>query len=219
MDSPAYIIRNRFQVYPELHLIRDNFSDVDTKLEPRLMQVLELLVKDAGSLVSREVLIREVWDNYGGAGEALNHAVALLRKILQDTEKDLIRTVPKKGYTIGTIISYPVSASPIRSKILFAVGMAVVLGVLAGFWWYAKPASEKKVSYEKVSNAPEETVENTIETSAPDGTQYKLISIGDGPPSFYINGRLQVPDSMEKHRLLIHQLKHELSLRRKSKRN
>lgn len=219
MDSPAYIIRNRFQIYPELHLIRDNFSGVDTKLEPRLMQVLELLLKDAGNLVSRELLIRVVWDNYGGAGEALNHAIALLRKTLQDTEKDLIRTVPKKGYTIGTGISYPASASLKRSKILFVAGMAVVLGLLAGFWWYARPASEKGVLYEKVSAAPEETAENTIETSAPDGTQYKLVSIGDGPPSFYINGRLQVPDSMEKHRVLIHQLKQELSVRRKSKRN
>lgn len=219
MNKPAYIIHDRYQVHPELHLIRDKVSGTDTKLEPRLMQVLELLVKDAGGLVSRELLIREVWDNYGGAGEALNHAIAQLRKALQDTEKDLIQTVPKKGYTIKASISYPASASPKRSRRFPVAGIAVLLVVSAGFWWFAKPAPEKKVSYEKVSAAPEETAENTIETSAPDGTRYKLIAIGDGPPSFYINGRLQVPDSMEKHRMLIHQLKQELSARRKLKRH
>jgi len=219
MESPAYIIRNRFLIYPELHLVRDNLSGTDTKLEPRLMQVLDLLVKDAGSLVSRELLISEVWDNYGGAGEALNHAIALLRKTLKDTEKDIIRTVPKKGYTLGAGVSYPASALPKRPKIFLAIGIAVVLGVLAGFWWFAKPTPEKNVSYEKVSAAPKETRGNTIETTAPDGTRYKLTSIGDGPPSFYINDRLQVPDSMEKHRVLIHQLKRELLVRRKSKRD
>lgn len=217
MESPAYIIRNRFQVFPKLHLIRDNLSGTDTKLEPRLMQVLDLLVKDTGSLVSRELLIREVWDNYGGAGEALNHAIAQLRKTLEDTEKDLIRTVPKKGYTIGTGISYPASAPPKRPKILLAAAIAAVLGGMAAVWWSAKPAHEKNVSYGQVSASPAETSENTVETSAPDGTRYKLISIGDGPPSFYIDGRLQVPDSMEKHRVLIHQLEQELSVRRKSK--
>lgn len=75
-------------------------SGKKTKVEPRIMRVLQILVDNSPNVVSREQLIEEVWDNYGGADDALNQAISHLRKILHDTKKDdrIIETVVKKGY-------------------------------------------------------------------------------------------------------------------------
>ncbi len=75
------------------------------KVEPRVMKVLEILIRNSPDLVTRQELIEEVWDNYGGAEDALNQAVSQLRKILNDKDKKnrIIETIPKKGYRLNRI--------------------------------------------------------------------------------------------------------------------
>ncbi len=75
------------------------------KLEPRIVKVLEILIRHSPSVVTREQLIEEVWDNYGGAEDALNHAVSQLRKVLNDTDRQnrIIETIPKKGYRLRKV--------------------------------------------------------------------------------------------------------------------
>lgn len=70
------------------------------------MHVLQILINNSPDVVSREQLISEVWDNYGGADDALNQAISNLRKVLGDEDRDnrLIETVVKKGYRFnGTV--------------------------------------------------------------------------------------------------------------------
>lgn len=84
----------------EIISMNDNHTTTRTKVEPRIMQVLEMLVKNSPKVVSRDQLISEIWDNYGGADDALNQSISHLRKLLNDTnkEKRIIETVVKKGY-------------------------------------------------------------------------------------------------------------------------
>lgn len=90
-----------------IHTTMENESNSVTKVEPRIMRVLEILVKNSPNVVSRKQLIDEVWNNYGGADDALHQAVSHLRKILGDTDKEnrLIETVIKKGYRYAGSIS------------------------------------------------------------------------------------------------------------------
>jgi DNA-binding winged helix-turn-helix (wHTH) protein len=84
----------------EIISMNDNNTSTKTKVEPRIMQVLQILVNNSPKVVSRDQLISEVWDNYGGADDALNQSISHLRKLLNDTnkEKRIIETVVKKGY-------------------------------------------------------------------------------------------------------------------------
>lgn len=79
---------------------KDNNTPIRTKVEPRIMHVLQILVNNSTKVVSRDQLISEVWNNYGGADDALNQSISHLRKILNDTDKEkrIIETVVKKGY-------------------------------------------------------------------------------------------------------------------------
>jgi DNA-binding winged helix-turn-helix (wHTH) protein len=85
-----------------LFAMEDTLGENAIKLEPRILKVLEILIRQSPEVVTRSQLIEEVWDNYGGAEDALNHAVSQLRKVLNDTNKDdrIIETLPKKGYRL-----------------------------------------------------------------------------------------------------------------------
>jgi hypothetical protein len=62
----------------------------------------------------------------------------------------------------------------------------------------------------------QETPLNTVETKCPDGSQYKLVVIGDRPPIFYINGERIGEDKWEKHMPLIDFLKQEIKMRKQA---
>ncbi|SMD32257.1 DNA-binding winged helix-turn-helix (wHTH) domain-containing protein [Reichenbachiella faecimaris] len=96
-------ISSDIEIYPdtnEVMTMADDHVKHRTKVEPRIMHVLQILMNNSPQVVSREQLIDEVWDNYGGADDALNQAISHLRKVLNDTNKNdrIIETVVKKGY-------------------------------------------------------------------------------------------------------------------------
>jgi TolB-like protein/DNA-binding winged helix-turn-helix (wHTH) protein/Tfp pilus assembly protein PilF len=72
------------------------------KLEPRTMRLLMCLVESAGSVVSIERLLSEVWTGVIVGSASVYQAVSQLRKILGDTDPDptYIATVPRKGYRL-----------------------------------------------------------------------------------------------------------------------
>ncbi|MES2275936.1 MAG: winged helix-turn-helix domain-containing protein [Bacteroidota bacterium] len=105
MSGNVFLINDRFRIFPALNQVQDMQSGQTTRLEPRIMAVLEMLTAHAGQLVSREEMIREIWHNYGGGDEGLSQAVSFLRKILVDGEKKMIQTIPKKGYRLTGLLS------------------------------------------------------------------------------------------------------------------
>ena len=62
------------------------------------MKLLCLLAAKPDGLVTREEIIEKIWNGYGGGDEGLTQAISNLRKILNDTDKIIIETVPKSGY-------------------------------------------------------------------------------------------------------------------------
>jgi DNA-binding winged helix-turn-helix (wHTH) protein len=104
MNQP-FVLNNRFVVNPALNSLNDQIMGQDTRLEPRLMNVLCFLAVNAGQLVSRQQLIKEVWNDYGGADEGLNQVISFLRKLLDDPDKKIIKTIPTKGYLLNATIT------------------------------------------------------------------------------------------------------------------
>lgn len=84
------------------------------------MKLLMLLVNHRGKVITRQQIIKEIWNDYGKPDEGLRQAVSFLRKIFVDTNKELFRTIPKKGYLLDTIISNSSTAEsqgqPLDSK-------------------------------------------------------------------------------------------------------
>ncbi len=100
-----FTLNNYYSVDASLNLITNIETGLQTRLEPRLIEILCILARNEGKLVSREVLISKIWNNYGSADDGLNQGISFLRKALADTNKQIIETVPKKGYILHATIT------------------------------------------------------------------------------------------------------------------
>lgn len=74
----------------------DRAIDADTIV----LRVLAVLVRNAGSLVSKEELVREVWEGRAIAENVVSATMARLRKVLGDPrgEAEMVKTVYGRGY-------------------------------------------------------------------------------------------------------------------------
>jgi TolB-like protein/DNA-binding winged helix-turn-helix (wHTH) protein len=71
-------------------------------MSPKAVEVLLRLAKQPGEVISRNVLLDEVWGAGQGTSEALGHAVSALRYALDDHAANprFIETLPKRGYRL-----------------------------------------------------------------------------------------------------------------------
>jgi TolB-like protein len=69
-------------------------------LRPKTWNVLRHLIRNVGSVVSRADLLETVWPEVFVSDDSLTQCIAELRKALDDSRGDLIRTVPRRGYLL-----------------------------------------------------------------------------------------------------------------------
>ncbi len=83
-------------------------NGVKLRLQGQPLQVLEILLKGAGDLVTREELRAQIWpvDTFVDFDHGLHNAIARLREVLGDSAEAprFIETLPRRGYRfIGTV--------------------------------------------------------------------------------------------------------------------
>lgn len=71
-------------------------------IEPKNMDVLMVLLKANGELVSREKILQQVWPNQQVSDDVINTAISMLRKALVQSgpSNKYLLTVPRKGYRL-----------------------------------------------------------------------------------------------------------------------
>lgn len=104
-------------------LVKD---DVTLHLRRQSFDVLRYLVERAGRLVEKEELLDAIWGNTPVTDDSLTHCLIDIRKVLGDTQHELIQTVPRRGY----IFDMPVHSLRKRSKRTFAY-MAIAACLIA----------------------------------------------------------------------------------------
>ncbi len=70
------------------------------ELRPQVYEVLELLARHAGQLVSKAELMDAVWPGVVVTDDSLVQAISDLRHALGHAGHDVIRTVPRRGYVL-----------------------------------------------------------------------------------------------------------------------
>jgi transcriptional activator of cad operon len=138
------------------------------KLEPRTMRLLLCLAGSAGTVVSVERLLNEVWSGVIVGSASVYQAISQLRKILGDTDPEptYIATVPRKGYRLiapvrpatpsppampdrkdtsdlQPAVTLPKSESKSRRFLLLALcGIVILAAVLTGWRLMHKSAAD-----------------------------------------------------------------------------
>ena len=77
-------------------------AEGEIRVEPRVMDVLVLMVTHAGQVVTREEFIKTVWSGTFVTDEVLSRCIYRLRQALGDNPRkpQFIETVPKRGYRL-----------------------------------------------------------------------------------------------------------------------
>lgn len=113
------------------------------RLEPKVMDVLTSLARHAGTLVTKQTLIDEVWNGRAVTDEVIARCISALRTHLGDDHKapSYIETLPKRGYRLLAAVEplhaeAPISAPEVTgsrrrgSYLLLAVAV-IAIGYLA----------------------------------------------------------------------------------------
>ncbi|WP_300614878.1 winged helix-turn-helix domain-containing protein [Dokdonella sp.] len=82
---------------------------VECELQTRPLQVLQLLLRHAGEVVTREEILDAVWGHRHITDSTINSLVSRLRRALGDEEFRVIGNVARVGYRLGV----PVHAEPV----------------------------------------------------------------------------------------------------------
>ena len=80
-------------------------------LEPRIMQVLVVLARNRGRVVSRQELIDACWDGRIVVNDALNRCISAIRRLSETYAGFTIKTVPRVGYLLEEVTA-PLAETP-----------------------------------------------------------------------------------------------------------
>ena len=101
-------------VQPQLNRVVSGES-VAVQVEPKVMQVLLLLVDRAGQVASKEDLLASVWEGVFVTEDVLVRAVGELRRLFGDgSPPSVIETIRKRGYRLVAPVVYDLPPDPAR---------------------------------------------------------------------------------------------------------
>lgn len=72
-------------------------------LRAQSASVLRCLVQSPGILVSRDALIDTVWDGLSVTDDSLTQCIADIRRAIGDTDRAILKTVPKRGFILNAV--------------------------------------------------------------------------------------------------------------------
>ncbi len=140
-----------WEVCPETGVIRSGDNEVTP--EPQTWRVLIALAERDGGLVTKDDLMREVWDGRAVTDDPINRAIREVRKCFGDSAKHptYVATLPKRGYRLllPVRLHKPAASAVIESDIVRgpgkrawrALAAMLVIGIASIMYLILRPDS------------------------------------------------------------------------------
>jgi adenylate cyclase len=77
----------------------------EIELRPKSFELLNYLVTNAGRLIAKHELVNAVWPNVIVSDDSLAQCVSDVRHALNDPDRRIIKTVPRRGYLFAAPVS------------------------------------------------------------------------------------------------------------------
>ena len=105
-----------FRLDPEERMLMDKGQAV--ALTPKGFDLLLALVRNAGHVVGKEELMREIWPDTFVEENNLTVNISALRKLLGEAASDqrYIQTVPRRGYRFAASVRQSVASGPLAQR-------------------------------------------------------------------------------------------------------
>jgi DNA-binding winged helix-turn-helix (wHTH) protein len=93
-------------------------GDEEVLLPPRVVAVLESLLKRPGKIVPKEDLLASAWEGAFVGEDSLTQAISQLRQVLRDDPQrpTYIQTIPRRGYRLIAAVSEPLRGDGISAE-------------------------------------------------------------------------------------------------------
>ena len=90
------------------------------KVEPQVFDLLHLLVRNAGVLVTRDQIIDEIWGGRIVSESSISARTNAARKAVGDNgkEQSIVKTIPRRGLQLGTPVSMDNEGTPLATPAL-----------------------------------------------------------------------------------------------------
>ena len=178
----------------------------DVPLRPKCFKVLSDLVEHHGLLVTKDEVLGAVWPGVVVTEDSLTQCLIQIRKVLGDTSRDMIRTVPRRGYLFDVPVTVhkpdkdPVAPGAIDSLMSrrrpsrWSVGAGIVLALaIAVNWWNARiqHVEDRMPTYVQASILPGSVAVLPFVDMSPKGD---LEYFGDGISEEVLNLLAQTPE-------------------------
>lgn len=109
-------------------------------LRPQSLSVLLVLVANPGRLMTKNDLHEKVWGNRAVTDDSLTQCLIDIRKALGDSDRELVRTVPRRGYMFSGEVTVDAADETLpltrrRSGRTVVAAMLVAVLLLIGVAW------------------------------------------------------------------------------------
>lgn len=131
------------------------------RLEPKVMHLLDFLVRQQGEVCSKQQIIDEIWPRQIIANDVITRLIFVLRNTLGDDAKSpkFISTIPKKGY-VFLVKAEPIELKKIPER-LSVILLMILLGIL--FVWYFVLSAKQNTGY---------VIQRSLPVTHQDGREY-----------------------------------------------
>jgi Tol biopolymer transport system component/DNA-binding winged helix-turn-helix (wHTH) protein len=91
----------------------EGLSPQEVRVEPKVMQVLEVLAETPGEVVTRDALVARVWPGVFVTDDVVHRAIRELRRVFGDdaSNPQYVETIRKRGYRLIAPVRRPESAA------------------------------------------------------------------------------------------------------------
>ena len=127
-------------------------------LRPKCYKVLEYLVRHAGVLVSKSELLDAVWPDVVVTEDSLVQCLIEIRRALNDDDRQMIKTIPKRGYLLDVEVE-PLDQAALqdqsylekrffsgRKPSLWSAGAFALLAIALGVTWSVINAERQTIA-------------------------------------------------------------------------
>ena len=150
--SPATVSFGVFEVDLRARELRRQGKRI--KLQEQPFQVLTILLKRPGDVVTREELRSQIWpeDTFVDFDNSLNTAINKLREALGDSADNprFVETLPRRGYRFLVPVTSPdrkesIARAPVKSRVprwrvLLPMAAVLLIAVAGGMFWSSRKA-------------------------------------------------------------------------------
>lgn len=112
-------------------LRRGELFDSDGQLvavRAKSAQMMAMLLGEPGRIFNKDEIAREVWPDAIASDESISQCVSEIRKALNDSEHAIVKTFPKRGYSINA--EFPDLQKRTKTRLLPLIASALAISII-----------------------------------------------------------------------------------------